>query len=119
MPIIAWVGAGLFIFGYVLIAMEQKFITHRSAIALTMGGTLWFLAALLGRHTPDFKIVTDATAVNVFSIISFTLASMALIEILAHYRFFDYVRMLLLRLHLQARGQFVLFMVLCFLLSGV
>lgn len=119
MPLIAWLGASLFIFGYVLIALEQKFSTHKSAVALLMGGVLWVLAALLGRHTAGFSAVTDATAVNVFSIISFSLASMALIEILAHYRFFDYVRMQLIRLHLHDKGQFVLFMVLCFLLSGV
>lgn len=119
MSIIAWLGAGLFIFGYVLIALEQKFSTHKSAIALMMAGCLWTLAALLDNHTEAFSRVTDATAVNVFSIAAFSLASMALIEILAHYRFFDYVRMHLLRLHIADRGQFVLIMALCFALSGV
>jgi Na+/H+ antiporter NhaD/arsenite permease-like protein len=119
MPLIAWLGAGLFIFGYALIALEQKFNTHKSAIALMMAGGLWTLAAFLGRNTEAFTRITNETAVNVFSIVAFSLASMALIEILAHYRFFDWVRMQLLKLRLRDRGQFILIMALCFALSGV
>jgi Na+/H+ antiporter NhaD/arsenite permease-like protein len=119
MDIIAWIGAGLFVFGYILIALEQKFNTHKSAIALMMAGGLWTLAALLGRHTEAFEQVTSETAVNVFSIVAFSLASMALIEILAHYRFFDFVRSQLLKLRIRDRGQFILIMALCFMLSGV
>ncbi|HEY5805841.1 MAG TPA: SLC13 family permease [Candidatus Saccharimonadales bacterium] len=119
MDIIAWIGAGLFIFGYLLIALEQKFNTHKSAIALMMAGGLWTLAAIVGRNTEAFTHITNETAVNVFSIVSFSLASMALIEILAHYRFFDFVRSKLLKLHITDRGQFVLIMALAFSLSGV
>lgn len=119
MPLIAWLGAGLFIFGYILIALEQKFNTHKSAIALMMAGALWTLAAFLGRNTPAFTQITNETAVNVFSIVAFSLASMALIEILAHYRFFDFVRTKLLKLRMRDRGQFILIMSLCFILSGV
>ncbi len=119
MDIIAWLGAALFIGGYTLIALEQKFNTHKSAIALMMAGGLWTLAALLGRNTEAFTRITNETAVNVFSIVAFSLASMALIEILAHYRFFDFVRTQLLKLHIADRGQFVLIMSLCFILSGV
>lgn len=119
MDILAWLGAAIFVFGYVLIALEQKFNTHKSAIALLMAGALWTLAAILGNGSEAFVKITDATAVNVFSIVSFSLASMALIEILAHYRFFDFVRDKLLKLKIRDRGQFVLIMALCFILSGV
>lgn len=119
MDLLAWLGAAVFAFGYLLIALEQKFNTHKSAIALLMAGSLWLLAAFLGHGTDAFHRVTNDTAVNVFSIVSFSLASMALIEILAHYRFFDYVRSKLLRLHINDKGQFVLIMALCFILSGV
>lgn len=119
MSIIAWIGAGLFVFGYILIALEQRFNTHKSAVALIMAGVLWTLAALAGRGTEAFADITNETAVNVFSIVAFSLASMALIEILAHYRFFDFVRQQLLRLKVRDRGQFVLMIALCFMLSGV
>ncbi len=118
MEAIAWIGAAFFIFGYVLIALEQKFNTHKSAIALMMAGGLWTLAALLGRNSEHFATITSETAVNVFSIVSFSLASMALIEILAHYRFFDWVRSQLIRLKIRDKGQFILIMALAFSLSG-
>ena len=119
MDILAWIGAAFFFFGYVLIAFEQKFNTHKAAVALIMGGTLWFLAAMLNHGTPEFKGHSDATAINVFSVIAFSLASMALIEILAHYRFFDFIQQQLLRIKIGGKGQFVLLLTLCFLLSGV
>ena len=119
MSLIAWIGAGFFLFGYLLIALEQKFNTHKSAIALIMAGTLWFLAAMLGHGSHELQVQTDATAVNVFSIVAFSLASMALIEILAHYRFFDFIRQQLLKLKINDKGQFILLIALCFTLSGV
>lgn len=119
MELVAWAGAALFIFGYVLISMEQRLSTHKSAIALLMAGGLWSLAAIAGRGTEAFHTITNETAVNVFSIVSFSLASMALIEILAHYRFFDIVRDGLMRLKIHDKGQFILILALCFLLSGV
>lgn len=119
MSVFAIIAAGFFIFGYILIALEQRFNTHKSAIALMMAGVLWILAALADRGTEHFTLITNETAVNVFSIVAFSLASMALIEILAHYRFFDFIRQQLLRLHINDKGQFVLMMALCFLLSGV
>ncbi len=119
MSIIAWLGAAFFVFGYLLIALEQRFSTHKSAIALMMAGGLWTLAALQDRATAAFTQITNETAVNVFSIITFSLASMALIEILAHYRFFDFVRTKLLKLKISNGGQLILIMSLCFVLSGV
>lgn len=120
MDILAWIGGGFFLFGYVLIALEQKFNTHKAAIALIMGGTLWVLAAmLLGSGSPELKHHSAETAVNVFSIVGFSLASMALIEILAHYRFFDFVQQQLLKIKIGGKGQFALLMTLCFFLSGV
>jgi Na+/H+ antiporter NhaD/arsenite permease-like protein len=119
MSTIAWIAAGFFIFGYVLIALEQRFNTHKSAIALIMAGVLWTLAAVAGHNTEAFTNITNETAVNVFSIVAFSLASMALIEILAHYRFFDFVRAQLLRVKVGDKGQFVLMLALCFMLSGV
>lgn len=122
MDIIGFIAAGLFGFGYFLIALEQKFSTHKSAISLMMAGLLWMLAAASAHmHSANkhFTEVADKTAVDVFSIIAFSLASMALIEILAHYHFFDWVRWQLLRLHLKEKSQFVLMLGMTFMLSGV
>jgi Na+/H+ antiporter NhaD/arsenite permease-like protein len=118
MELIGYIAAGVFVFGYVLIALEQKFSTHKSAIALIMAGVLWTLAAVAGKGTEAFTEISNETAVNVFSVVAFSLASMALIEILAHYRFFDWIRMQLLRLKLRDKQQFILMLAMCFMLSG-
>lgn len=120
MDMLAWIGGGFFLFGYLLIAFEQKFNTHKAAVALIMGGTLWVLAAmLLGSGTPELKHHTTETAVSVFSIVGFSLASMALIEILAHYRFFDFIQQQLLKIKVGGKGLFLILLALCFMLSGV
>lgn len=115
MDIMGFIAAGIFGFGYFLIALEQKFSTHKSAISLMMAGLLWMLAA----HGSNITEVADKTAVDVFSIVAFSLASMALIEILVHYHFFDWVRWQLLRLHLKEKSQFILMLGMTFMLSGV
>jgi Na+/H+ antiporter NhaD/arsenite permease-like protein len=119
MDIIGIIAGGLFCFGYFLIALERKFSTNKSAIALMMAGILWMLAAIQAHGSKHLTEVADKTAVDVFGVVAFTLASMALIEILVHYHFFDWVRLQLLRLHLNDRAQFALMIGITFMISGV
>lgn len=120
MDILAWMGAAFFIFGYVLITLEQKFSTHKSAIALTMGGTLWLLAALHSRDGGDelTSAISD-TGAEIFSIVAFLLAAMALIEILVHYRLFDLIRARLIRMKIKDDQQFLVILILTFFFSAV
>ncbi|HSE29873.1 MAG TPA: sodium:proton antiporter NhaD [Candidatus Saccharimonadales bacterium] len=116
MDLIGALAALVFCSGYFLIALEQRFNTHKSAIALIMAGILWLLAAIQGGE--HFDEVVTHNAVDVLGVVAFSLASMALIEILAHYRFFDWIRMQLMKLHLDDKGQFILMMAMTFFLSG-
>lgn len=116
MDLIGALAAIIFCSGYFLIALEQRFNTHKSAIALMMAGILWLLAAAQGNE--HFDDIVTHNAVDVLGVVAFSLASMALIEILAHYRFFDWIRMQLLKLHLADKGQFILMISMTFLLSG-
>lgn len=120
MTIIAWLAAGLFCFGYVLIALEQKFSTHKSAVAMLLGVILWLLTALYFQGKPDeIKHALEAAAGEIFSIVVFLLAAMALVEILVHYRFFDLIRAKLLRLKLNDKQQFLVLMALTFCFSAL
>lgn len=113
-------GAAFFIFGYVLITLEQKFSTHKSAIALTMGGTLWLLAALHTRDGGDeLTNAISHTGAEIFSIVAFLLAAMALIEILVHYRLFDLVRARLIRMKIKDDQQFLVILIITFFFSAV
>lgn len=120
MGFIGIVAASLFIFGYVLITLEQRFGMHKSAIALIMAGALWILAAAqLKGHGDHLSESISHVGGEVFSIVAFLLAAMALIEILVHYRLFDLVRAKLIKLNVSDRQEFLIVIVLTFFLSAV
>jgi Na+/H+ antiporter NhaD/arsenite permease-like protein len=120
MELIGIIAAGLFIFGYLLITFEQKLSTHKSAIALTLGGALWLLAAL---HLRDDEHALDEalthTGSEIFGIVAFLLAALALIEILVHYRLFDLIRSKLIKLRVRDRQQFLVIFTITFFFSAI
>jgi Na+/H+ antiporter NhaD/arsenite permease-like protein len=120
MDILAWIGAAFFVLGYALITLEQKFSTHKSAIALTMGGVLWLLAALhLHGGGDELAHAISHTGAEIFGIVAFLLAAMALIEILVHYRLFDFIRAKLIRLKVDDSKQFLIILTITFFFSAV
>lgn len=120
METIGIVAASLFGLGYLLITLEQKFSTHKSAIALTLGGLLWLLAAvhLKGDEHELDHALTHAGS-EIFNIVAFLLAAMALIEILVHYRLFDLIRAKLIKLNVQDKEQFLVIIGITFFFSAV
>jgi Na+/H+ antiporter NhaD/arsenite permease-like protein len=122
METISIIAAGLFCLGYFLITLEQKFNTHKSAIALTLGGVLWLIAAVRLRGDGDKEGLDHALAhagSEIFGIVAFLLAALALIEILVHYRLFDLIRARLIRLNVNDRQQFLVLIGLTFAFSAV
>lgn len=120
MELIGILAASFFALGYLLITLEQKFNTHKSAIALTMAGVLWLLAAvhLMGDKEALDHALSHAGA-EIFNIVAFLLAALALIEILVHYRFFDLIRAKLITLKVGDKQQFLIIMVLTFMFSAI
>lgn len=106
----------IFTFGYAAIALEHKLSVNKSALALLTGSLLWVLVSLThGDHA--LQGLTHAAG-DIFSIVVFLLAAMALVEVLVHYRFFDVIRGKLFSLHLSERKQFVVISLLAFVLSA-
>lgn len=108
----------IFVFGYILITLEHKIGTHKSAISLALGASLWILAAISVDKTILNQAVHEAGA-EVFGILVFLLAAMTIVEILIHYRFFDVIRIKLSSLKLNDRKQFLIMCFLTFFLSAV
>jgi Na+/H+ antiporter NhaD/arsenite permease-like protein len=120
MELIAIIAAGFFALGYLLITLEQKFGMHKSAIALTMGGVLWLLAAVYLRN--DSHALEEAlshTGAEIFNLVAFLLAALALIEILVHYKFFDLIRARLISLNVGDKQQFLIIFALTFFASAL
>ena len=106
----------LFMLGYAAIALEHKLLLSKAALALLLGSTLWIIAALAG-HGDVLTGLTHAAS-DVFAIVIFLLAAMSLVEVLAHYRFFDVIRGKLDALRLDDARQFLAIALLTFVLSA-
>lgn len=120
MELIAIIAAAFFAFGYLLITLEQKFNTHKSAIALTMAGVLWLLTAVFLSHDKEaLSHALSHAGAEIFNIVAFLLAALALIEILVHYRFFDLIRTKMIKLKIRDKQQFVLVLLLTFSFSAI
>jgi len=110
------IAAVVFVLGYAAISLEHKTHINKSAVALITGGFLWVLVSLSGAEfSEEIKIAGS----EIFEVVMFLLASMALVEILLHYRFFDVIRGKLFVLKLNEKQQFVVIYFMTFLLSTV
>ncbi len=119
MELLGVVATVLFVLGYVLIALEHKLSSHRSAIALLLGCSLWLLVSLhLSGAPEELSHALESTGAEVFGVVAFCLAAMALVEILAHYGFFDMIKTQLLRFKVGPRKQFALMMFIIFWISS-
>ena len=111
------VASAIFLLAYVFIALEHNVKLSKSSIALIAGTLLWILVPL-SKPENMTEHITQAGA-DVFSVVIFLLAAMSLVEVLAHYEFFDLIRGKLFAWHLSERGQFVVITLIAFFLSAV
>jgi Na+/H+ antiporter NhaD/arsenite permease-like protein len=117
---IAITAASFFGLGYLLITLEHKFNTHKSAIALTMAGVLWLLAAVfLNGQEEALEYALSHAGSEIFNLVAFLLAALALIEILVHYKFFDLIRAKLIKLKVGDKQQFLILIALTFMFSAL
>ncbi len=113
------IAIAIFIVGYILITLEHKLGTHKSAIALALAGILWVIVAMSGTSREDISHSVEIAGSEVMGIVTFLLAAMTLVEIMTHYRFFDFLRLKLVQLHLKEKQQMMVMGVLTFFLSAV
>jgi len=111
--------AGVFVLGYVLITLEHRFHTNKSAISLALAAILWIITSFALNDVEHLRHAVSEAGVEVFNIVVFLLAAMTLVEILIHYRFFDFIRVKLLKLKLDDKKQFLVIGVLTFFLSAI
>lgn len=109
----------IFVLGYVLITMEHHFKVNKSITATAIAAILWGLIALAGYDHHLIEETIHNLSAETFSLVAFLLAAMTLVEILVHYRFFDWLRVKLFSLGLEDRSQLVLISTLAFFLSAI
>jgi len=109
----------VFIIGYIIITLEHHWKVNKSVTATAIAAILWAGIAVSGS---DHELMNDAIhylSSETFSLVVFLLAAMTLVEILVHYRFFDWLRIKLFNLGLEDRNQLILITALSFVLSGI
>jgi Na+/H+ antiporter NhaD/arsenite permease-like protein len=107
----------VFIAGYALIAFEHRYQLHKAVTAAALGGLLWLIVAL--NEGPAVREATQRAGAEIFALVFFLLAAMTLVEILVHYRFFDWLRMCLLAMGLNDYQQLWMIGGVAFFLSAV
>jgi len=83
---------GIFIVGYLGIALEHQTHVNKSGIAIVIGVLLWVLAALFSHDNQEINHAITESGSEIFSIVVFLLSAMTIVELLVHYKLFDWIR---------------------------
>lgn len=112
-----WLAVAIFVAGYIAITLEHRLLIDKAASALITGVVLWLIAAL---HEDEQRLTHHLHEVEgeIFEILLFLLAAMALVEVLLHHGLFDAIRAKLARYNLTDRPQFIVLMTVTFFLSA-
>jgi Na+/H+ antiporter NhaD/arsenite permease-like protein len=109
----------IFVVGYVLITLEHYWKINKSITATALASILWGAIALSGSDHELVEAALHNLSGETFSLVVFLLAAMTLVEILVHYRFFDYLRARLFALGLKDNAQLILITGITFVLSAI
>lgn len=109
----------IFVLGYVLITLEHNFKVNKSITATALAATLWAAISFSGADMHTVEEALHHLSGETFSLVVFLLAAMTLVEILVHYRFFDFLRAKLFALGLRDAAQLVLITGIAFFLSAI
>lgn len=80
----------IFVFGYLAIALEHRFFISKAATAIVLSILLWIVASAVLPGEATLHHLQEAS-VDIFGIVVFLLTAMTLVEVLVHYRFFDFI----------------------------
>lgn len=111
------VASALFIVGYILITLEHRYELHKALPAAALGAFLWILIAIV--DSAHLEEAMTHMGSEIFGLIMFLLAAMALVEILTHYKLFDLIRVKILSLGLHDRKQLWVMGAVAFFLSPI
>jgi Na+/H+ antiporter NhaD/arsenite permease-like protein len=110
----------IFVVGYIVITLEHYWRVNKSVTATALAAVIWGGIALFGGF--DHHLIDDALhdiSGETFALVVFLLSAMTLVEILVHYRFFDWLRERLFSFGLKDAGQLVLISAMAFFLSAI
>jgi len=108
----------VFILGYIFIALEHKTSINKSGVAIVVGVLLWLLAASVNNDKQEIASAISENGAEIFQIIIFLLSAMTIVEVLVHYKFFDWIRENIVKREISQAKLFWLLGALTFVLSA-
>lgn len=108
----------LFVLGYFFIATEHKTHVNKSGVAIVIGGVLWLLAAFFSHDKHEVGLAITENGAEIFSIVVFLLSAMTIVEVLVHYRLFDWIREKIVQRKISQTSLFWLLGAITFILSA-
>ncbi|QQG52391.1 MAG: sodium:proton antiporter NhaD [Candidatus Falkowbacteria bacterium] len=108
----------IFVIGYAFIALEHNFKINKSGTAIVIGSLLWLIVDFFSHFETEVGEALMHETQEIFSIVVFLLAAMTIVEILVHYRFFDWIQDKIMQKKISAPALFWLLGGLTFILSA-
>jgi Na+/H+ antiporter NhaD/arsenite permease-like protein len=107
----------IFLIGLALISTEQRTGINKSAVALVIAGCTWLVIAFSNGN----EIIPHLTEIGaeIIEIVLFLLSAMALVEVIAHYQFFDMVKNRIASRNLSIKKQLWFISLLSFAFSAI
>jgi Na+/H+ antiporter NhaD/arsenite permease-like protein len=109
----------VFIIGYIIITLEHHWKVSKSVTATAIAAILWGALAITGTDHEALEAAIHYLSGETFALVVFLLSAMTLVEILVHYRFFDWLRLKLFSLGLEDSKQLLLITAIAFVLSAI
>jgi Na+/H+ antiporter NhaD/arsenite permease-like protein len=110
----------VFLAGLLLISTEQRTGINKSAAALLTAGFAWVIVALY--DTTDGSLLIEhltESGAEIVEIVLFLLSAMALVEVIAHYQFFDVIKNRIFAQNFNTKKQLWIISLFAFFLSAV
>lgn len=108
----------IFTAGLTGIALEHVIKVNKSWIALFTGSVMWMIVAF-GKTPESMEMVMTEASAEIFELIFFLIGAMTIVEMLAHFRFFTWIEINLLKLHISNKKLFWILGLITFVVSAL
>ncbi len=95
--VLYFVLGALFVAGYAVIALEHQLKINKSGTAIILGVILWLVVSFFTGFSKENGEAIMHETQEIFSIVVFLLAAMTIVEVLVHYKFFDWIQELIMK----------------------
>jgi Na+/H+ antiporter NhaD/arsenite permease-like protein len=109
----------IFVIGYAFIALEHNLRINKSGTAIVLGSLLWLIVDIYSGFSKETGHALSEETIEIFSIVIFLLSAMTVVEVLVHYKFFDWIQELIMQKKFSQTGLWWFLGLLTFFMSAV